>query len=111
MAVIVKTGKPSELLADIYKAIDNDKIATWLSDDDKDLTHEPLQWKNKAWFRPKVYAGELRFGLLGPKGVTMSKEIYGVYHGRLIEMLLIHFDDQFSNVSGTAKKFEPDNFE
>ena len=101
MALIVKTGSPSSLLTAIYKAIDDKKIETWLYDADKDFTHEPLQWKNKAWFRTKMYTGELRFGLIGPKGVTMSKEIYGIYHGRFIEMLLIHFDNLFSTVAAT----------
>lgn len=32
----------------------------------------------------------------------MIKEIYGIYHGRFIEMLLSHFDDSFSNASATA---------
>ena len=110
--MIVKTGKPSGLLTAIYQAIDDKKVVTWLYDKDKDLTHEPEQWKDKAWFRPKVHNGDLKFGLLGPKGVTMSKELYGVYHGRLMSaMLLTHFDDEFTLVYGTSQKQWPDNFE
>ena len=111
MAVIVKTVSPSALLKDIYKAIDDKKVVTWLYDDDKDLTHEPDQWKNKAWFRPKIYTGELRFGLLGQKNTTMTKAIYSVFHGRFIEMLLTHFDESISSVTVTSQKSEPDNFE
>jgi hypothetical protein len=108
MAVIIKTPNPSGLLQAIYKAIDNKKIETWVYDKDKDLTHEPNQWKNEAWFRPKIYNGELRFGILKQKDKTMSKIIYGLYHGRFIEMLLTHFDDQFSSAVGSAQPMEPD---
>jgi len=111
MAIIVKATSPSDLLKAIYKAIDEKKIETWLYDADKDFTHEPTQWKNKAWFRPKVYTGELRFGLLGPKDTVMSKVIYGAYHGRFIEMVLTHFNDKCSVITATANKTEPDNFQ
>lgn len=110
MAIIVKTSNPSSLLQAIYKAIDNKKVETWLYDQEKDFTHEPSQWKNQAWLRPKIYPGELRLGLLGKEGVVMKKLLYGVYHGRFIEMLLTHFDDQFSTVTATAHKTTPDNF-
>jgi hypothetical protein len=108
MAVIIKTSNPSGLLQAIYKAIDSKKIETWVYDKDKDLTHEPMQWKNEAWFRPKIYNGELRFGILKQKDKTMSKIIYGLYHGRFIEMLLTHFDDQFSSAVVSAQSMEPD---
>ena len=32
----------------------------------------------------------------------MSKTLYGVYHGRLIQTLLIHFDDKMKTVCATA---------
>jgi hypothetical protein len=110
MAVIVKTNNPSNLLKLIYKAIDDKKIETWSYDSDGDFTHTPDQWKNKAWLRPKVYTGELRFGILGQKNVKLSTTIYAVYHGRFIEMLLSHFDKEFSAAGATAVKTEPDNF-
>jgi hypothetical protein len=40
------------------------------------------------------------------KGV--SKEAYAVYHGRFIEMLLAHFDEEFSGAFGTAKATRDD---
>jgi hypothetical protein len=108
MAVIIKTSNPSGLLQAIYKAIDNKKIETWVYDKDKDLIHTPDQWKGKAWLRPKAYNGELRFGILEPQGVKMTRLIYGVYHGRFIEMLLTHFYDQFYSAAGSAQSMEPD---
>lgn len=110
MAVIIKTTNPSGLLASIKKSIDTKKIETWSYDSEGDFTHTPEQWKFKAWFKPKVYQSELRFGILAPKDINMSKMIYGLYHGRFIEMLLIHFDANFSNVIATAQQEEPDYF-
>ena len=111
MALIIKTSDPASLLKEIKAAIDQKKVETWSYDPDGDLTHTPPQWFKKAYLRPKIYSGELRFGILGIKGVKLSNEYYGVYHGRFIEMLLIHFNSKFTTASATAKKFEPDNFE
>lgn len=111
MAIIIKTSDPSGLLKAIKKTIDEGKIETWSYDKDGDFTHTPEQWKLQAWLRPRVYAGELRFGILKPQGEqTLKSVIYGVYHGRFIEMLLTHFDTMFVNSSATALKTEPDNF-
>jgi hypothetical protein len=110
MAVIVDTTSPSDLLSKVKKAIDDGKVRSWSYDKDGDLTHDSEQWKNKAWLRPKVYNGELRFGILKQKDVILSKQVYGLYHGRFIDMLLTHFDDHFSTALATAGKAEPDNF-
>ncbi len=104
MAVIVQTPTPSKLLADIKTAIKEGHVKTWLLDTDGDLTHEPEQFRNKAWLNPTVGPGVLLFGLLGQTNVTMTKPLYGIYHGRFIEMLLSHFDDEFTSVTATAQK-------
>jgi len=110
MAIIITNATPEDLLKSIYKAIDDKKITTWSYDKDKDFTHETTQWKNKAWLRPKVYDKELRFGILKQKDINLSSEIYAIYHGRFIEMLLAHFDSKFGHAIATAAKTEPDNF-
>jgi hypothetical protein len=102
MSVSVATTKPKTLLAAIKKAIDDNKVATWEYDSDGDFTHSPEQWKNKAWLKPKVGDGRLIFGLVGQAKVNTSTEIYALYNCRLIEMLLAHFDDQFTNATATA---------
>jgi len=110
MAIIIKTTNPTQLLALIKKEIDNGKIETWSYDSYGDFTHTPDQWKNKAWLRPAIYSGELRFGILDPKDIELSIVVYGVYHGRFIEMLLSHFDKNFSDATATSQKTPPDNF-
>lgn len=37
----------------------------------------------------------------------MTKMIYGVYHGRFIEMMLAHFDTDFSLATASAQKDSP----
>jgi hypothetical protein len=104
MAIIVNTPNPGQLLAAIKKEIEQKTVETWRYDADGDFTHTPNQWAYQAWLRPVVAPGTLIFGLLGKKDTQMTKVVYGVYHGRFIEMLLTHFDDQFSAASATAQK-------
>jgi hypothetical protein len=104
MALIVNTPNPKDLLASIRKAIDESKVETWSYDQDGDFTHTPNQWIYQAWLRPVVVPGALIFGLVGKKDVQMTKVVYGVYHGRFTEMLLTHFDDDFSAANATAQK-------
>ena len=97
----IKTDNPSGLLASIKKAIDDKTVATWSHDKDGDFTHTPEQWKSKAWLRPKLETGELRFVIISPKDTTLTKMVSGIYHGRFIEMLTSHFDTKFSTATAT----------
>jgi hypothetical protein len=103
MAIAVSTPTPKALLTAIYKAIDDGKIVTWKYDDQGDFTHTPRQWRYKAWLRPFPARGILQFGLVGQEKISMTKPVYGVYHGRFIEELLTHFDDDFPSVTATAQ--------
>jgi hypothetical protein len=101
MALTIKTDNPSGLLTAIKKAIDDKTIATWSYDNDGDFTHTPEQWKNKAWLRPKIETGELKFIIISPKDTTVTKAVSGIYHGRFIEMLTTHFETKFSTATAT----------
>ena len=105
MAIIVNTNNPEHMLSKIKEAIDNGKIDTWNYDADGDFTHTPKQWIDTAWLRPVVASGSLIFGLIGKRNDQMTKVIYAVYHGRFVEMLLTHFDDDFSAANTTSKKY------
>ena len=102
MAVRVQCSDPEALLNRIRRAIRGGAIETWSLDSDGDLTHSAEQWRNKAWFRPKISEELLTFNILTRRGKRMSRTIYGVYHGRLIEMLLVHFDEAFTRATATA---------
>ncbi len=109
MALIIETTRPQALLNSIKKAIDDKNVETWSYDSDGDFTHSPEQWKNKAWLRPIVVEGKLKFGIIKPENANVSKLIYGVYHGRFIEMLLAHFDSEFSLATATAQITKDDS--
>ena len=103
MAVRAHSNSPQQLLNEINAAIRAGKVLTWQLDSEGDFTHSPEQWRNQAWFRPTIEPGMLVFKILGRKDVRMSTEVYAVYHGRFIEMLLAHFDQRFATVSSTAQ--------
>lgn len=102
MAVIVLTDNPSGLLKSVRNAINNKAIDTWSFDSDGDFTHTATQWVNKAWLHPTVQTDRLIFTTINPQGKTISTTIYGIYHGRFIEMLLNHFDGKFTQAYATA---------
>src|SRR5437868_1254530 len=107
MALYVRATAPADLLKAIKKGIDDNKIDTWEYDSDGDFTHTPPQWRKKAWLRPTIGAGQLTFGIIKPAKEAISTEVYAVYHGRFIEMLLAHFDLQFSTAQATAQPVIP----
>jgi hypothetical protein len=106
MTILVRTSSPAALLASIRKNIDAKHIETWTYDSAGDFTHTPEQWKKKAWLRPHVEQGVLRFSLVRRNDEVLSKPVYGVYHGRFIEMLVTHFDNDFSSVESTTHQPE-----
>ena len=105
MAIYIKTANPKGLLDDIKQSIGNKVIQTWIEDEEGDFTHDS-QWKNKAWFHPQIKNGQLAFGLVGRKDESMTKLIYGIYHGRFSEMLLTHFDSSIEELLLTPKGVE-----
>ena len=102
MALHFVTQEPAELLAVIKKAITEGKIVTWSCDQDGDFTHTAAQWKNKAWLRPRVRTGELVMNILGSRNQVMTKEVYAIYHGRFVEMVLAHADRYFTTATASA---------
>src|SRR5687768_15699225 len=88
MAMFVRTADPLGLLGAIRDGIRKRKIITWEEDKEGDLTHSPDQWRGKAWLRPKVENNRLVFTILTYKNVQLTTEVYSVFHGRFIEMLL-----------------------
>lgn len=110
MAIHVFTKKPTTLLRKIREGIADGSIQAWEIDRDGDFTHTSDQWQRRGWFTPERQKGFLSFGLVGEKNQGMLKEVYGVYHGRFIQMLLNHFDDYFDSVTATAGMDDIDEF-
>jgi hypothetical protein len=99
--ITFSTVNPHQLLASIREAIRKGHITTW-SEVNGYFTHTPTQWARKAWFLPSIYGGELRFAIVYTQGSSVTTEIYAIYHGRFIEMMLAHFNRQFSNGYASA---------
>jgi hypothetical protein len=104
MAITVSCADPARLLAVIRSSISEGKIDTWRYDSDGDFTHTPPQWVNQAWLRPSIGFGQITFGIIGNKNIKMTKSVYGVYHGRFTEMLLMHFDTDLQSIRATAQQ-------
>ena len=91
----IHTADPRNLVERINDAISKNQIITWSVDSDGDYTHTLEQWKKNAWMRCAYDNSDptlLRFVIIEPLNKKLSKAVYGVYHGRFAEMLLIHFD-------------------
>jgi hypothetical protein len=101
MSVFIRISSPQELVNDIRRKIKDGKIETWQLDSDGDLTHTSLQWRNRAWFHPIIEESRVVFSIIGRKTVTMTVGEYAAYHGRLVSMLLSHFDKQIEGITVT----------
>ena len=109
MAIIIRTQNPRQLLRRINQLIDSKGIKTWTYDDEGDYTTVSAQWRYRAWMHPIVpdinnhYPDDvLLFGIVGSRTYNMTKEIYGVYHGRFIATLLSHFDTEIEEIQPTT---------
>lgn len=105
MALTITALNPQALLDAIYEEIDNGNIMTWSYDEDGDFYHvtPDHQWEGEAWLHPTAENVMLTLNVLPPKGRQVSSVAYAVYHGRFIEMLLAHFDTDFSTTIATAQ--------
>ena len=90
--ITFNTSTPNALLVGLKAAIDQKKIATWSYSANGYFTHTPTQWYAKAWLLPSAVAGGLQFAIINPRNANITTEVYAVYHGRFIEMMLAHFD-------------------
>jgi len=101
MAISISTTSPNALLDAFKKAIQDRKIETWIEKDGY-FTHDTPQWRYTAWMKPSVVTGQLVFNIYPSTGGRITSVVYSIYHGRLIESFLAHFDKDFSTASATA---------
>ncbi len=93
MAVRLFSKSASALLDAIKAAIDSGHVDTWAYDSVSDFTHttHDRQWENRAWLRPSIRKDRLLLNVMFASGETQKRVVYGVYHGRFIEMAVTHF--------------------
>jgi hypothetical protein len=90
--IILPTSDSAGLVQTIREAIDRRRVRTWTYDEEGDFTHTAAQWAGQAWLRPILDPDALRLSIVPPAETHLSTVIYGIYHGRFIEMVLNHFD-------------------
>jgi len=102
MAVIVQTSNTIQLVESLHQRIIDNNITTWLLDDDGDITIRNPMWRQKAWFKIIKDPTRIVFGIIPSMKYAMTKELYGVYHGRIAATLLANFDDIIDSIELTS---------
>ena len=110
MALRIRATNPQDLLNKIKQGIDQNRIQTWrytIESHGEYFSHvtPDKQWVGKAWLKPSISADkadQLVFNIIRPQNGKISSQDYAVYHGRFAEMVLSHFDKEFSIVWATA---------
>lgn len=64
----------------------------------------------RAWMRARLDQPGIIFNILGNTSMSMKKVTYSAYHARLLELILVELDTQFSRAAVTSHKFEGDTF-
>ena len=100
MAIYVTTGNPKKLHKGIKDAINAGEIQTWKIDGNGLLTHctSTDQWEREAWFGCILEENRIVFCINGREDRALTVPEYAIYHGRFVEMLLTHFDRDFSDI-------------
>lgn len=57
-----------------------------------------MQWFQHAWLRPYVKDKLLIFGIIQSSNFPITRQLYGVYHGRFVATLLSHFDYMMDSI-------------
>ena len=108
MSIFVKSSNPQKLVNAINEKIANSNIDTWSVDKDGDYTHNVTQWRYHAWLHPIIETDRVVFAIWGRANEDLNVVDYAIYHGRFVEMLLTHFDQQCDSieVSSLATRYD-----
>ena len=103
MRIKVNCDNSSVLLDKITKKITNKELETWeIKRNDKNeilFSHIPEQWKEKAMPKPYIKKDSLDFVISWwSKNGEPEKRIQGYILGRFIEILMVHFRNDFRNI-------------
>lgn len=83
--------------------MDGVTIPTWIVDSDGDFTMTHGAWTMHAWFRINLNnPTQLVLNIVSSRNHRMTRELYGVYHGRMTATLLAYFDHMIDTVTSTA---------
>lgn len=102
MAVHFVSSDPALLLERLKNSIDEDRLTAWTYDADGDFTRTSDRWSKEAWFRPALGKTKLSFFILAPKEAPVTRQVYGAYHGRMVQDALNYCDDYFETAQVSA---------
>lgn len=103
MAIYIRTQNPQILIESINKSIQIRDIVTWAVDREGDYTIDRAQWRFRAWMRPIIEERKLVMAIIQSRKYPLTKELYGVYHGRLVSTILAHFSNQIEDIRVTPQ--------
>jgi hypothetical protein len=108
MAIYVETNEPENLVLEIIKSINNNKITSWECDKDGDFTPKLSEnidnhWHQKAWFKANIFKSTVIFDILKNPKYPFTKEINSIYHSRFVEMLMNHLSNYFDIININSK--------
>lgn len=105
MAIRVRFKQKENILEEIRELIYSEKVRKWSIDSDDDLTLLIPEWHCKAWMRIKPIKNDPKcvvFGIVTSQLYPLTKSIYAIYHSRLAELLLTHFDTDIETMEISA---------
>lgn len=110
MSVTVHTKIPRRLRRVIFESIRDGEITSWKIDEESHITLYNPMWRNRAWFYIAHIETQqsITFGIIGKKFDPMTMGEFGVYHGRLTEMILANFANIISGIEISASPTEDD---
>jgi hypothetical protein len=101
MKIIIPTQTGESFKNKIFKYVEDENLKTWLirkdSDGNKFLTHKPDQWYDLALIGFSIKQNQLEVYLNWWKGKEPNEDVKGYYIGRFVEILLVHFKNDFIN--------------
>lgn len=99
MKIEIYTTKGANLVAEIFSAVENEDVKTWVvrkdANNTKYLTHKPEQWYDKALFNIVSTSDRVSISITWWKDKEPTEDIKGYYMGRFTELLLVNFKDKF----------------
>ena len=106
MSLIIKLKNPELFLKQLQNRVMENKIKLWEIDSDGNLIHTPKRYINKAWFKPQIDIEKeaIVFKYINPLKEENDTLLYGIYHGRLLKMVMTDFYKKFDIISAEVIK-------
>lgn len=99
MKIEIYTKQGKDLIKQIFSAVENEDVKTWVIRTDnkgtKFLTHKPEQWYDKALFSMTTSDEKVAIQLTWWKDKEPTEDVKSYYVGRLTELLLVNFKNKF----------------